>query len=166
MLSVAEKQSVSRQLCDCVRLVEGELVLEFTAVEPDAAEPVVTDLIAADVEADIEADVEAEVVPPSLEPGTSSLSVCGARVDGKLLLLWVVAHGEGQLLVHGFDPQSSQRMGQLVLGPEDWSSPTGYGALAELGVAETQQLCGQICGMLKLDSEGSALLLALPAQSR
>jgi hypothetical protein len=91
-------------------------------------------------------------------PGPSSLSISGARVDGKLLLLWVVAHGEGQLLVHGLDPQTSLKMGELVLSSTDWA-PTGYGPLAELGPTEVQVLCGWVCGMLKLDEAGAALLL-------
>jgi hypothetical protein len=91
-------------------------------------------------------------------PGPSSISICGARVDGKLLLLWIVAHGEGQLLVHGFDPQTSQRMGELVIGPEHWA-PTGYGPLAPLDPAEVQGLCGQVYGMLILDEAGEALML-------
>ena len=93
---------------------------------------------------------------PNEKQAPASRTVCGARVDGKLLLLWVVAHGEGQLLVHGFDPQTSQRMTELVIGPEDWAS-TGYGALLELAPAEVQALCGKVCGMLKLDEAGTAL---------
>ena len=86
--------------------------------------------------------------------------MCGANVDGKLLLLWVVAHGESQLKVHGFEPHTSRRMGELVLGSEDWA-PMGVGPLAELSSTETRDLCNRVCGMLGLDEEESRLLLRL-----
>jgi hypothetical protein len=138
-LTDSEKEVLSHRLCDLVRLADDRLVLEL----PPPVEP------AAVVEAEPELASDAEV---------AELVVRGTRVDGKLLLIWVFVHGSDSLMVNGFDPISSEKIGELRVGPDDWAA-TGYGSLSSLSSTEIENLCKDICRMLKLDAEGKTFTL-------
>ena len=153
-LSGDDKVELSKRLCECLRLRDGALVVDMESSYKSAEVAQAT----ADVVNEATATVEEPVVSTGVDPGSTSLVLCGAKVDGKHLLLWFVAHGEGQLKVHGFDPQTCRRVRELVIGSEDWAR-IGFGPLEELSPAATRDLCNRACGMLRLDDDETGLLL-------
>ena len=121
-----------------MRIEDGALVLEFVDAEAEAAaaaEKLRLEQEAAATAYLEQAKLEAQVAKAAIQSLDPALAVCGSRVDGKLLLLWVVPNSGGQLLVHGLDPRTNERMGHLCLAADDWSF-TGYGALETLDTAQ------------------------------
>ena len=88
----------------------------------------------------------------------TSVLLCGRRVDGQLMMLWVHRSSDSELRVRGFNVLSGEAS-ELTMGPDDWAW-TGYGSLPGMGTSAVKDLCAQLCRALRMSADGTGLLLS------
>ena len=124
---------------------EGELL----AVMPEmATEESTVD----EVKSETTIVISKELNTTSTVEARDALSLCGTKLDGKPMFVWMGQGSEDTMAIHGFSPLTNRSF-ELSVCIEDWKS-LGFGDLDGMSEEEKKDLCAKLYGMLRLDSTG------------